>query len=440
MKSLFKLFILVVLSFSGFWSCQNDAELIDSSNQMKIINENDIAIIKALGLDVTSIVDMGDYYLVEGDIALLKSQINDYLPNYGQGPVTRQSYMPGALVSHLIAKNMTVRIDNSISTTGHGGLWRDAVENAIAAWNSIPNCLINFTLITSSNADITVKLGHDDNPDVIAWAPLPSNSRPGSSVTINDLQLSYENKTFAITHELGHTIGLLHTHVLPPTSSILISGTPTIDNASIMSYVSDRSLYPGFSFHDVIALQTLYPFSNEHITSTTINVCSDEIVTFTISDYTGLANWEAIENAILVSGQGTNRATFRASGNGYMKVGASYNYSGYQFSIESASKVWVGIPSIPNIFTMPQFFANSHYDATASTSSPGSTFTWMITGATYTINPEPNNGSSIYLKAGNYYSDATATIKVIATNKCGSLETTKIVPIKGHGGYDPPEI
>lgn len=128
-------------------------------------------------------------------------------------------------------------------------------------------------------------------------------------------------------------------------------------------------------------------FFNEHITSTTTNVCSGEIVTFTISDYTGQANWEPIENALFVSGQGTNRATFKASGNGYMQVEASYNYSGHQFSIESTSKVWVGIPSVPNIFTRAQFFANGHYDATASVSSPGSTFTWEIIGATILLIP-----------------------------------------------------
>jgi predicted Zn-dependent protease len=91
----------------------------------------------------------------------------------------------------------------------------------------------------------------------IARAYLPtSNGRPGVSVEINAYYntLAANQKLFAITHELGHTIGFHHTN---QTSGIYISGTPQTDANSVMnSFVLP---WNGFTAGDVRATQILYP-------------------------------------------------------------------------------------------------------------------------------------------------------------------------------------
>lgn len=75
MKNVFKGFILL-LTLACF-SCQDEAD-INNTTEKTVIADGDLSIIKSLGFDETSVVDKGDYYLVEEDVMILKENLEGY--------------------------------------------------------------------------------------------------------------------------------------------------------------------------------------------------------------------------------------------------------------------------------------------------------------------------------------------------------------------------
>ncbi len=255
MKNLFKIFfLLLVVIFAG---CQNDA-LFEENDSTKVVELDDVSIIKRLGLDVSTIVDKGDYYLVEGDIAFYKKDIKEYA-NIQEESRLKQGIVNGRLVSLSNVKNITVRIDASVPTSGNGSTWRNAVMTAIDAWNNVSGSCVRFNYTTASTADITVRRTYDSG-GALAWTFLPSNQRPPSAVYVNSMHDSYAYQANTLIHEFGHTLGLLHAHSTPGSQGgVVIPGTPAVDNNSIMSYNRDRTLLPGFSQYDYVSIRYLYP-------------------------------------------------------------------------------------------------------------------------------------------------------------------------------------
>lgn len=104
-----------------------------------------------------------------------------------------------------------------------------------------------------------------------AIAEFPSADNAGYRIRVNtSYTLTESQKIFILTHELGHCLGFRHTNWASdgepsqPVGAYQISGTPTTDSQSIMNSGSAFSGVPnwsGFSTYDVIAAQTLYPFS-----------------------------------------------------------------------------------------------------------------------------------------------------------------------------------
>lgn len=353
MKKLF--YLLVLLSMIVFTNCQNYEELNLSQTP-----DAHLAIIKALKLDETTVIDKGAYYLVEGDIGLEKKHLKNYLDNATNSEYeVKQGYKPKNLVSLVNVKNITVRIDDAVPTSGSGKQWRDATPLAIKAWNEIPGSCIKFILTTSLTANLTIKRTYDSNNSAIAWTWLPVNSKPPTELYVNEYYneiLSYSYKINTLIHEFGHAIGLLHSHETPDSQGgIVVPGTPQTDSYSIMSYSRIRDAYPGFSGNDLIAIRYLYP-NIEKLTASNLYPRSGETVTYMLPEFGGSITWQGIENATLISGQGTSRATFMTSGNGAVKIKGVAYYSGSPYEID-VPYVWAGPPQaasstnpdIPNI-------------------------------------------------------------------------------------------
>jgi predicted Zn-dependent protease len=170
------------------------------------------------------------------------------------------------------AASIAIYADNTVPTD-----WLAALDQAIANWNStnshvymkrVSNTLVtttsgrgkNKTTVTSSVPpayNIVVKTLYDASTSMVAQAYMPYyNGTVGNEVDINTYYntLSASYKTFALTHELGHSIGLTHTD---GTYGNLIPGTPVTDPNSVMnSYVLP---WNGFTAYDIIAVTTLYP-------------------------------------------------------------------------------------------------------------------------------------------------------------------------------------
>ena len=76
--------LLLAMFLLGFTSCDCDPDAnINPTGQSTGDFEKDKAQIAALGFDTSSIVDDGDSYIVEGDIALKKKHLYLYEPFVG---------------------------------------------------------------------------------------------------------------------------------------------------------------------------------------------------------------------------------------------------------------------------------------------------------------------------------------------------------------------
>jgi len=234
-------------------SCEKDSQHLYNYEESTDINYPEI--ISHIGLDASSAVDMGDYFVVEGDIMLSKEQLlqeKDLSTRQVRGDYT---------VSLTYRYDIKVGIDSNIPNQ-----WYADIQQALDKWNATMS--VNMRIVTTSNQDILIK--RNDTLGGIAGALLPmSNGKPGSTVEINFNEFddrSSSQKILIMVHELGHCLGLRHTNwrVDPYASGsyIGISGTPnTVNNPdpnSVMNWDAGGLYWNGFSYYDNIAIETIY--------------------------------------------------------------------------------------------------------------------------------------------------------------------------------------
>jgi len=272
-------------------SCDKQTDEIRDQNQL--LSGSDKEIIYSLNFDTTNVQDIGEYYVVEGDILLEKSKLSSYSEVY-QNPSKLKQASVGSLISMYNVHNITVRVDASVPSAGNDN-WRDAVQEAIDTWNSTGS-YVHMTYTTDITANITVRsdVGGDKNllndgqyvyyegnyfwTWTLAAAEWPGSSNPGYQIrlnldTDNDRDILGLQKKFTMIHELGHCLGLRHTdwrknESLEP--AIGINGTPNTginpDPNSIMNSGTATNSWDKFSSYDLLAIRTLYPAATLVIT------------------------------------------------------------------------------------------------------------------------------------------------------------------------------
>jgi predicted Zn-dependent protease len=287
------LWAFIIISFN--LSCKKDDNLINE-NTLSLKDEKLYQAIINGGVKSEDIKDLNDYYLVEGDILFKKnatdiSKVNAYFKDGrlqseiielvqskaigGNGKISSAN-IPGS-ISQWQTHNLisSVNVEN-IKVNTLASPWSDATLNAVDNWKNIPNCKINFYNVwevNSSDANSITFVAAGGDPAVAgayAVAEFPSSGQAGYRIRINTAynnSLSTNQKIFILSHEIGHCIGLRHTNwqgaeYQEPNGAILIPGTPSTDVGSVMNRggVPTVPNWGGFSYYDIIAAQTLYPY------------------------------------------------------------------------------------------------------------------------------------------------------------------------------------
>jgi hypothetical protein len=313
-------------------SCKKD------NNNMQVIDEKEevLSYIKSLGFSESSIIDIGNEYVVEGDISFpknLKIPVNKSLkveaPIILQdklmttGPITgspkiSQSYT-GNLVNAGNRVNVRIFIEPSITNL------TNEINSAIDIWNSVTESGIFFSIVNGGAYDILIS-----NQAISGYglARSPLNGSAGNLVRINAQSmindgLNPNQISTVIAHELGHCIGFRHTDwfqigesssgvddVGTAVNAIEVPNAGGTDVNSIMNSGPNNTLAGVLSNKDIVALYNLYPKISWIITGP--NTISRGVeYEYRGTNTNGVAFTWTVPSSIgtITSGQGTNHIT-----------------------------------------------------------------------------------------------------------------------------------
>lgn len=193
-------------------------------------------------------------FVIQRDILISRSEAENYYKTSQEDKTAHRRNL--FIVSDTYAPNIKVYIGGSVSDE-----WAAIVRNAIVQWNRMPLNKINFSETDDDIvANVQVSAANDPDDDAVARTDVPwSSGKPGSSLTINTRYdgITSGQKLMSIAHELGHSIGLMHTNQAFYSNEVFIPGSPSYDPKSVMNSFAQE--WTGFTSGDIIAVRTLYP-------------------------------------------------------------------------------------------------------------------------------------------------------------------------------------
>lgn len=279
---LYSLIAAAALSTSIFVSCQTEDAQNTNNTQDEFAKVS--AKLENLGFNVEHLqqaqMNGAEGYVVEGDIFLTLSQINEMSPKVTVGSdfVSTEHYRTNNLVS--TPRVISVYMDSQFNST-----MQAAFDDALQRYNDL-GLAISFQRASSSGADIDIlaqKFKRQPGGYITLGqsAGFPdANGDPASPIILNSDVYNPRGKgsipadaATVIAHEIGHAIGFRHSDYMDRSFScggsyynegdagvgaVYIPGTPSGPaTASWMLSCSDGTDRP-FTTDDVTALTTLY--------------------------------------------------------------------------------------------------------------------------------------------------------------------------------------
>lgn len=195
-------------------------------------------------------------FIIEGDMVIPFSYLYDFEQRKSLKSVEQYKYPSPYYCSQSNVSDVAIYINSDVPNG-----WKKNTRAAITAWNNINGTRIYMREVSSSgSSDIVIRSTYA-NENWVARANPPYNGRTGTYVEINTKYNSYSasKKKNTMAHELGHSIGFAHTNGTSNfCTPVHIEGTKTTEapNSVMYRYTHD---WTGFTNHDKIAAQTVYP-------------------------------------------------------------------------------------------------------------------------------------------------------------------------------------
>ncbi|MEH6682367.1 MAG: M57 family metalloprotease [Sediminicola sp.] len=277
--------------------------LQEAPETIEDLNKKVFDYIISLGVKEEDIVELPEAYVAEGDIFFRKDMVVP--PNRKLGEGLDDHLYTGNLVTYSRRRDIRVFVNSNMNTQSA------EVNAAITLWNNADSH-IRFRRVTSSPYDILIE-AYNLGTGICGAAYTPSSGNPGNPVRINIPEVDEDNfaqRTVNIAHELGHTIGFMHTNGLSNNGpTIDVPGWAGADAGSIMNGSQCHDLSTILSARDIGALRSLYP--NPHPTATSANI-QTEYNEFRIAwtNTCTSCNHNAIENIVSYSGHVDNMTSF----------------------------------------------------------------------------------------------------------------------------------
>ncbi len=274
--------VLLALIAFAFQACQKSDVVAEETIEDAETLKGFIASTMGLTTGNVSYDAAAKQFVIDGDGRMSLDQAREHykasqgenIPMGASGMAQRKSYYS---VSRTKASALKLYVDNSVPS-----VWLASIDAAIANWNNAGS-LITITRVTSPTTTTTTTSGGSgkgkkwqpstttttttnydmimttnyEASNTIATAYYPNaDGTPGKTITINTYHngLGEAYKVFAITHEIGHSVGFTHTN---GTYGTLVTGTPELDPSSVMNSVCLS--WAGFTSYDMLAFRTVYP-------------------------------------------------------------------------------------------------------------------------------------------------------------------------------------
>jgi hypothetical protein len=221
------LFPLVLLLTFSLAACKKSADG-PGEPQTEYDNAQKVrAYINDLGFPANQVVENENEFIVEGDIVFPK---NMEVP---EAKVKTEQFYTGSLVSATNVTNIRLRIDASMTSMA------SEINSAIAQWNAVASCNINWTISTSGTYDVLI-INSNLGSGVCGSGTFPSGGRAGGTIRINKALIagnSFAQRARTICHEMGHNVSFRHTNwsSIGESSATAVPGVGGTDANSLMN-------------------------------------------------------------------------------------------------------------------------------------------------------------------------------------------------------------
>jgi hypothetical protein len=262
--------MLVITLVTSFQSCKDPdivtetpvSKLDEKETQVQALSSY-LAGITGASVDKVKYVEEDKMFIIDNDMVVSRNGAEQYLNAQKSGRTNQRQNV--WLLNDNVVQDIKIYINPAI-TPG----WKTAIRQAIVDWNALGETKVNFReILFDYGADVVISTkfeapNPDGRPNWIARQYFPdADGTTGGGMTINtyyndDNALSMSKKRNAITHELGHSIGLSHTDEhIAGYFDYQVCNTPAMDDNSVMNSVVHS--WAGFTYFDMFTVQLLYP-------------------------------------------------------------------------------------------------------------------------------------------------------------------------------------